>query len=192
MLASVDAQLVAGDVIMLELRNGTKKIFRNGIQVASSTDNALTAPGTWGLSLGGYPTTPGNVRTTWAMDNFSAANITNPPPPVDAGVDAPPPPPIDAAIDAPPPPPVDAPPPPVDAPPPPPVDAPPPPVDAPPPPVDAPPPPPSAAITFVSDRDGNSEIYTATRTARTGSTYELRWSSTIIRRGLRTGPASPS
>lgn len=124
LIASIDSTLVAGDVIMLELRNSAKKIFRNGTEVASSTDNALTAAGTWGVSLGAYPTTPGDIRTTWSLDDFTASQITTPAP--DAGVDAPPPPPDAPVADA----------------------------------GTSSCPGCTGTIAFVSDRDGNKEIYT--------------------------------
>ena len=47
-LGTIDVTIAAGDTFKLEITDATKKIYHNGIEVISSTDNALTAAGNWG------------------------------------------------------------------------------------------------------------------------------------------------
>ena len=78
-LASVDATIADGDTFMLEITDATKKIFHNGSEVLSDTDNALTAAGEWGMYFGDVNGSAGggHLRTTWGVDNFLAEDSGN-------------------------------------------------------------------------------------------------------------------
>ena len=90
-LGTIDVTIAAGDTFKLEITDGTKKVYHNGSEVLSSTDNALTAAGTWGVYFGNYngavvaASVSGHLRDTWAIDDFLAeepastvvANITD-------------------------------------------------------------------------------------------------------------------
>jgi uncharacterized delta-60 repeat protein len=71
-LGSYDATLAANTVIKLEIRDASKKVYVDGTERISSSDNTLTGAGTWGLFFGNYNGTGGNCRTTWDLDNFLA------------------------------------------------------------------------------------------------------------------------
>lgn len=53
-LASVDGTTVAGDEFKLEVRNASKKVYKNGSEILSSTDNVLTAAGKVGIAWGSW------------------------------------------------------------------------------------------------------------------------------------------
>ncbi|NND71023.1 MAG: tandem-95 repeat protein, partial [Rhodothermales bacterium] len=71
-LGTVDVTIAPGDTFKLEITDATKKIYHNGIQVISSTDNSLTAVGNWGLYFGDFNGIGGHLRSTWGIDNFLA------------------------------------------------------------------------------------------------------------------------
>lgn len=51
-LAGTEDNVVAGDVVKLEIRNATKKVYINSVEKLSSADNALTSAGTGGIGWG--------------------------------------------------------------------------------------------------------------------------------------------
>ncbi len=73
-LGSYDATLAVGDIIKLEIRDATKKVYINGVERISSSDNSLTNAGTWGLYFGNYngAGAGGHLRVDWRLDNFLA------------------------------------------------------------------------------------------------------------------------
>jgi len=71
-LATIDASLSTGDTFRLELTDATQKVFHNAVEVLSSTDNALTAVGTWGLYYGNFNGTGGHLRMGWNVADFLA------------------------------------------------------------------------------------------------------------------------
>ena len=73
-LGSFDATIAASDTFRLEITDAVKKIYHNGIEVVSSTDNALTAIGNWGMYFGEINDSVGggHLRSTWAVDDFVA------------------------------------------------------------------------------------------------------------------------
>nr|WP_161501586.1 cadherin-like domain-containing protein [Rhodopirellula sp. SM50] len=73
-LASIDATIAAGDTFKLVITDATKKVFHNGSEVLSSTDNALTSAGKWGFFLGNFNGVGGHYRDSWNIDNFQADN----------------------------------------------------------------------------------------------------------------------
>jgi len=73
-LGSYDATLAVGDVIKLEIRDATKKVYINGVERISSSDNSLTSVGTWGLYFGNFngAGAGGHLRVDWRLDDFLA------------------------------------------------------------------------------------------------------------------------
>jgi hypothetical protein len=73
-LGSYDATLAVNDVIKLEIRDATKKVYINGIERISSTDNALTNAGTWGIYFGDFNGAGdgAHLRMVWELDDFLA------------------------------------------------------------------------------------------------------------------------
>jgi hypothetical protein len=61
----------------LECKDATKKLFSDGVEIISSTDNAITATGRAGLWLEGDVTDILGVH----VDNYDASDIVAPPPP---------------------------------------------------------------------------------------------------------------
>ncbi len=76
-LATVDTGLAANDVIKLELRDAAKKVYKDGAEILSSADNALTSAGDAGVSCGKYSTaTNGNTNSSvWAFDNYVVTEV---------------------------------------------------------------------------------------------------------------------
>lgn len=60
----------ANDVVKLEIRNASKKVFVNGTQRISSTNNDVTAAGKAGLRCYG-------TSTTFYVDDFSADDLSS-------------------------------------------------------------------------------------------------------------------
>ena len=81
-LGTFDATLAIGMVIKLEVRDATKKVFVDGVQRISSSDNSLTSAGTWGVYFGNFNGAGigGDIRGTWDLDDFLAedANLADP------------------------------------------------------------------------------------------------------------------
>ena len=71
-LGAFDATLAVGTVIKLEIRDATKKVYVDGVERISSTDNSLTSAGTWGIYFGNFNGAgdAGHTRTTWNLDNL--------------------------------------------------------------------------------------------------------------------------
>ena len=76
-LAAEDTAWAANDVVTFEIRDATKKIYQNGTERASTTDNALTAAGTWGLAAGNFPVFGDltGTRSVNTMDTFSCTEV---------------------------------------------------------------------------------------------------------------------
>lgn len=74
-LDSSDETLAANDVIKLEIRDATKKVYINSVEILSSTDNAITSGTGWGFYFGNFNGAGGGVyhmRAEWEFDNFLA------------------------------------------------------------------------------------------------------------------------
>ncbi len=77
-LGSYDATLAAGTIIKLEVTDATKKVYVDGTQRISSTDNALTSVGTWGLVFGSEAgSVSSHLRPQWHLDDFKAEHPPN-------------------------------------------------------------------------------------------------------------------
>ena len=75
-LGTIDVTIAAGDTFKLEITDATKKVYHNGTEVISSTDNAVTAAGTWGFYIGGTAT-GGDMSAAWHIDDFVAEEPVN-------------------------------------------------------------------------------------------------------------------
>jgi hypothetical protein len=73
-LGGYEATITAGDVIKLEIRDAAKKVYINGTERISSSDNSLTAAGTWGIYWGNYNGAGdgGDHYRIWEADDFLA------------------------------------------------------------------------------------------------------------------------
>ena len=69
-----ETTLTAGDVVKLEIRDAAKKVYINGTERISSSDNSLTAVGTWGIYWGNYNGAGdgGDHYRVWEADDFLA------------------------------------------------------------------------------------------------------------------------
>lgn len=72
LLGSYEATFNTTHTIKLEITDATKKVYVDDVERISSTDNALTSAGTWGVAWG---TTEGDigghVNTNWRFDNMT-------------------------------------------------------------------------------------------------------------------------
>jgi hypothetical protein len=68
-LASGDSALVAGDTLKFEIRSATKKLYKNGVELLSTSDDALTSIGRGGLG-GGAVMVAGHNLGAWFVDDF--------------------------------------------------------------------------------------------------------------------------
>jgi len=77
-LGVYDATLATGTIIKLEITDATKKVFVDGVERISSTDNALTSVGTWGIIFGkGAGPDSLHLRPQWHLDDFTAEHVTS-------------------------------------------------------------------------------------------------------------------
>jgi hypothetical protein len=67
---------VGSGTVKLQITDGAKKVFWNGVQQISSADNALTSAGQVGIRLQGTPS-GGGFTTPPFVDNFSASYVQN-------------------------------------------------------------------------------------------------------------------
>jgi len=74
-LASGDNGLAANDTLEFRVRDATKKLFHNGVEVLSTTDNALTSAGRAGFGLGNEWVSTDDITTLYEADNFSVTEV---------------------------------------------------------------------------------------------------------------------
>ena len=85
-LATFDGTVVDADAIKFEVRDATKKGYQNATERVSTTDNALTSAGSYGLFWGGDTTAPNawvfqtgdDVQTGCTGDNFKVTEVDAP------------------------------------------------------------------------------------------------------------------
>ena len=71
-LANVDTGLTANDVFLLEMRDAAKRVLKNGAEILTNSDDALTAAGSAGMSVGTFDaasTDTGN-KGNWHWDDY--------------------------------------------------------------------------------------------------------------------------
>ena len=69
-LTSVDTGIAANDVFVLEIRDAAKRVLKNGAEILTNSDNAITSAGDAGVSMGKFLSTAsgvdaGNMNTAW-------------------------------------------------------------------------------------------------------------------------------
>lgn len=75
-LASIDSGIADGDTFLLEIRSATKRVLRNGVEALSSADNAITAAGDCGISMGQVSAgDTGNIASAFRFDDYSVTEI---------------------------------------------------------------------------------------------------------------------
>ncbi|MCA1570850.1 MAG: hypothetical protein LC798_11135 [Chloroflexi bacterium] len=75
-LASNTTDAVANDAIKFEIRDATKKVYVNGVEELSSTDNALTGAGKVGMAYGTWATgLSGRIDPGWDIDDFKVTEV---------------------------------------------------------------------------------------------------------------------
>jgi hypothetical protein len=72
LLGTYDAPLANNDNFQLVVTDAAKKIYYNGLEIISSTDNALTSVGTWGIYFGNFNGTGGNLNQVVDITSFQA------------------------------------------------------------------------------------------------------------------------
>jgi hypothetical protein len=81
-LASVDTGVTAADSFTLEIRDAAKRVLKNGAEILTSSDNAITAAGSAGVSMGKFISTAsganaGNTNTPWRWDTYSVTEAAS-------------------------------------------------------------------------------------------------------------------
>ncbi len=74
-LQSSDETIAVNDVVKLEIRDATKKVYINDIEILSDTDNSITSGTGWGLYIGNFNGAGGgtfHMRAEWELDDFTA------------------------------------------------------------------------------------------------------------------------
>jgi hypothetical protein len=70
-LGSFDSGLAANDVLLFEVRDATKRLYKNGVQQFSSADNVLTSAGRTGLFAGNVWSAGDDIGASWQYKDFS-------------------------------------------------------------------------------------------------------------------------
>ena len=74
-LASGDSGIAVNDVLMFEIRDATKKLYKNGSEELSTTDNALTSAGKAGVGLGNLFISNNDIALEWQLDDFKVTDL---------------------------------------------------------------------------------------------------------------------
>lgn len=74
-LASGTTTLADGDVLKLQIRTNSQKLFVNGVEVLAATDTALTSAGSAGFGCGNAWVSTNDFAATWRWDNFSVDEV---------------------------------------------------------------------------------------------------------------------
>lgn len=75
--ASSDVGWANGDVLKFELRGTTLKVYRNGSEILSVTDSALSAAGKAGVLWGNMTANGTSVASAWQSDNFKVTEVAS-------------------------------------------------------------------------------------------------------------------
>lgn len=70
-LATGTNAIAVGDVLTFKVRNASKSLWINGVQVLSTGDNSLTAAGSAGLGTGNAWVSTDDVQGGWRWDDYS-------------------------------------------------------------------------------------------------------------------------
>ena len=74
-IASAEGSLAVNDTYKFEIRNATKKLYRNTVEILSSTDNALTSAGSAGLAAGNLAVAGDDIAASWDLNNYSVDEV---------------------------------------------------------------------------------------------------------------------
>lgn len=74
-LASGDTGIAVSDVLKFELRGSTLKLYKNGGEILSATDGAITAAGKAGIGMGNGLVATDDIGA-WAISAFSHVEVT--------------------------------------------------------------------------------------------------------------------
>lgn len=74
-LASTTSNMSDGDVMKLEIRDATKKLFKQGSELISSADNVITLAGKAGIAVGDVFVPGHDVSLEWRWDNFKVTEV---------------------------------------------------------------------------------------------------------------------
>lgn len=75
-LGTVDTGLTVGDVFVLEIRNNSQRLLKNGTPILTASDTTLSAAGDIGFAAGQIKTgDTGNINTVWRWDNFTVTEV---------------------------------------------------------------------------------------------------------------------
>lgn len=76
-LASGDSGAADNDVLKFQIRTATKKLFKNGVEQLSTSDDVLTSAGRCGIALGNLgSSSTDDVNGSWAGDDYSVDEIS--------------------------------------------------------------------------------------------------------------------
>lgn len=76
-LSSVDTTWATNDILKLEIRGTALKVYKNGVEILSSTDSSISAAGKAGILWGQITPNGSNVNSTWRGDNFSVTEYAS-------------------------------------------------------------------------------------------------------------------
>lgn len=67
--------LAANDVVKLEIRGTTLKVYVNGVEKISATDSEFSAAGKGGLGFGNFWTALEDINAAWGVDDFLITEV---------------------------------------------------------------------------------------------------------------------
>jgi len=76
-LASVDGATVVGDVFKFEIRDASKKVYKNSTEILSTSDNTITDAGSAGMGWGDYFPNGDHVRTDYQVTEYSVEEVSS-------------------------------------------------------------------------------------------------------------------
>ena len=74
-IATGDAGGIADSLLTFKVLDATKKIFFNGSEIISSTDNAITAKGSVGMGMGNHAISTDDITSAADVDVFAVSDI---------------------------------------------------------------------------------------------------------------------
>ncbi len=76
-LGAEDTNLVLNDTYKIDIRDASKKLYVNDVETISTTDNALTSAGGWGIAVGNFAVFADltGTRVGWRIDNFTCTEV---------------------------------------------------------------------------------------------------------------------
>ena len=72
---AMSAEIAANDILMFEVRDATKKLYKNAAEELSTANNDITASGRAGFGLGNAWISTDDISTSWKTDNFEIDEV---------------------------------------------------------------------------------------------------------------------